>query len=259
MKKLLFIWFFLLSPSLFALYNGNPSAPALIEEGFFFCKENWVSVKAGYQRDWEFDRDMKSVSKFSGRMDEFSYIADQGVLTLNLINRLELYGSAGAARFTVTHIPMRGVRNEYETHNQFAWGIGIRGLIYYWGNLSLGADFKYGRAQPTLRWMTTNGVPVQPRPGSKLNFHEWQFGLGASYEVGIFFPYLVVKYSNATGRLKHLPTGFLPGTRHFNMKNRRKFGMAFGCSLSNSSRFSATVEARLIDEQALTLAGEVKF
>ena len=167
MKKILLAWFFFLSPTLFALYSGNPSAPALIEEGFFFCKQNWFSVKAGYERDWVFDRDMKSVSKFSGRMDEFSYIADQGVLIFNLINWIELYGSAGAARFTVTHIPMRGVRNEYETHNQFAWGIGLRGIIYSWGNLSLGGNIKYGRSQPTVRWMATNGVPFQPRSGSK--------------------------------------------------------------------------------------------
>jgi len=259
MKRILFAFLFLLTPALFALYSGNPSLPSMIEEGFFFCKENWFAVKAGYERDWVFDRNMKMVSKFSGRMDEFSYITDQGVLVFNLINRIEVYGLAGAARFKATHIPMRGVRNEYETHDQFAWGMGARGIIYPWEKVTLGADIKYGRSQPTLRWMTTNGVPVNPRKGSKLNFHEWQIGIGASYQVDIFYPYLTVKYSNASSRLKHLPPGFLLGTRHFNMKNRRKFGLALGCSLSNTNRFDITVEARLIDEQAITLAGEVKF
>ena len=75
-----------MSSSLFALYHGNPSGPFLIEEGFFFSEKNVLSVKAGYRRDWAFDRDMKAVSKFSGRMDRFSYLADQGVLFLNVFN-----------------------------------------------------------------------------------------------------------------------------------------------------------------------------
>jgi hypothetical protein len=43
------------------------------------------------------------------------------------------------------------------------------------------------------------------------------------------------------------------------MKNRMKFGLALGCSLTNLDRFSATAEVRMIDEQAVTLAGTVLF
>lgn len=252
MKNSLVVWFFIQASSLCALYSGNPTAPSIIEEGFFFCKENVVAIKAGYQRDWVFNRGMKSI-------DEFSYLEDQGVLTFNFFDRLELYGSLGAASFDITDIPTKGVRNEYNTHDQFAWGLGLRGIIYAWENISLGADVKYGRAQPTLRYMTSNGVPTHPHSGSKLNFHEWQIGIGASYQIDIFYPYLTVRYSNATAHLKHLPPGFLEGTRHFTMKNRRKFGLSLGCTLSNGSRFSGLVETRFIDEQAITLAGEVKF
>lgn len=35
--------------------------------------------------------------------------------------------------------------------------------------------------------------------------------------------------------------------------------MVVGTTLSNGNRFAATVEARLIDEQSITLAAEVKF
>lgn len=259
MKRLLFIWVFFLTHSVFALYFGNPSTPLLIEKGCFFATQNKLAVKVGYQRDWVFNRGMKSVSKFSGCLNEFSYIADQGLLKFNLCNLVELYGSAGAAHFYLAQIPMKGVRNEYETHNQFAWGIGLRSIIYSWEKVTFGGDVKYERSQPTLRWITTNGQPIQSHSGSKLHFHEWQVGLGISYQTGIFYPYLGVKYSNATGRLQHLPAGFLPNTSHLNMKSRRKFGLALGCSLSNLSRFALTVETRLIDEQAISLAGEVKF
>ena len=255
MKK----WLFLLgiTNSVFAMYMGNPALPSVIEEGFFFSKENWLAVKLGYQRDWVFDRDMKAVSRISGRMDDFELTSDQGVLTFNIIDRIELYGSAGAARVYAANRPMRGVRNEFESHDQFMWGIGLRGLFATWGNASFGADIAYERAHPTMKWITTNGTPVNPSGGSKITYYEWQVGVGASYQIDLFTPYVGVKYSNAGARFKHLPVGFLPNTRHFKTKNRRKFGMALGTTLSTGSRFSASVEARVIDEQSITLSANV--
>ena len=257
MKKWLFL--FGLSNSLFAMYMGNPALPEVVEEGFFFCKDNWFAVKAGYQRDWVFDRNMKAVSRVSGRMDDFDLTSDQGVLTFNIIDRIEVYGSAGAARISASHRPMRRVRNEYETHDQFMWGIGARGLFANWGKASFGIDLAYERTHPTIKWITTNGVPISSRTGSKVTYYEWQVGLGAAYQVDLFFPYIAVKYSNASARFKHLPVGFFQNSRHFKTKNRRKFGMALGTTLSTGSRFSASVEARVIDEQSITLAANVKF
>lgn len=257
MKK--FLWLLIFSRSLIALYMGNPSAPGIVDEGFFFCKENWFAVKAGFQRDWVFDRNIKAVSKISGRLDDFECTGDQGVLKINLIDRIELYGSAGAARFFSSYRPSSTVKQEIQTHDQFTWGLGLRGNFYEWKGLSFGIDGCYQRAQPTIKWLTTNGVPVNPRAGSKLRYYEWQIGVGASYQIEIFFPYLGVKYSNAGVRFKHLPTGFIPNTRHFKGKNRRKFGMVLGTTLSTGNWFAGTVEARLIDEQSITLAAEVKF
>lgn len=238
---------------------GNPSAPQIIEEGFFFCKENWFAVKAGYQRDWVFDRNLKAVSKVSGRLDEFESISDQGVLTINLINLIEIYGSGGAARFHISNRPTAGIRDEYQTHDQFTWGVGARATFYQWKDLAFGIDGCYQGAHPKIKWLTVNGAPVNLRDGSKITYHEWQIGLGVSYQIDIFLPYLGVKYSNVSANFKNLPPGFLQKGDHFKGKNQRKFGMAIGTTLSNSNRFAATVEARLIDEQSITLAADIKF
>lgn len=217
-------------------------------------------MKAGYQRDWVFDRNMKAVSKISGRLDDFEYIADQGVLTVNLIDRIEVYGSVGAARFYASNRPSgAGVRNEYQSYDQFAWGLGLRGTIYEWKGLSFGMNACYQKAQPDIKWITTNGALVNPPSGSKIRFYEWQIGAGASYQVDMFIPYIGAKWSNAGANFKHLPQNFLPTGRHFKTKNRRKFGMVIGTTLSTSNRFAATVEARLIDEQSITLAADIKF
>ena len=258
MKKWLFL--LILTKPLLGLYMGNPSAPQIIEEGFFFCKENWFAVKAGYQRDWVFDRNMKAVSKISGRLDTFEYIADQGVLTVNLIDRIELYGSTGAMRISASNRPSgAGARQEYQTYDQFTWGVGLRGNFYDWKGLSFGIDGCYQRAQPNIKWITSNGALVNPRAGSRVVFYEWQIGLGASYQIDMFIPYIGAKWSNAGAKFKHLPSGFLPTGRHFKTKNRRKFGMVVGTTLSSGNRFAATVEARLIDEQSITLAADIKF
>ena len=139
---------------MYALYKGNPALPAIIEQGFFFSIENWFAVKAGYERDWVFNRDMRAVSDISGRIDNFNYIADQGLLVFNLIDRFELYGSSGAIRISASHIPTSGIRNEYQTHDQVTWGIGGRGLFAQWENASFGIDIKYQRAHPSIKWMT---------------------------------------------------------------------------------------------------------
>lgn len=257
MKK--WIFFLFLTPQLFALYMGNPSSVEVIDQGFFFSKENWLAVKAGYKRDWVFDRNMRAVSKISGRMDDFDFISDQGILTINLIDRIEVFGSAGAARFHAAHRPSSGIRHEYETHDQFTWGIGGRGLLFSWKGASLGVEGSYQKAHPSIKWMTVNGAPISPSPGSKLAYHEWQVGMGVSYQIDLFIPYIGAKYSNAGASFRHLPSGFLTTGRHFKTKNRRKFGMAIGTTLSNGNRFAATVEARLIDEQSITLAAEAKF
>lgn len=259
MKSALLLFFCLLKATLFALYQGNPSSPSMIEEGIFFSKENALAAKAGYQRDYVFNRGMKAVSKVSRRLDSFSYIADRGVLALNLIDRFELYGFAGAAQFKLSHIPMSGIRNEYETDNQLIWGMGARGVIFSWERATLGIGIGYERAKPALRWVTTNGAPLQETRGSGLVFYEWQTGIGLAYQIDIFSPYLVVKYSSANGRLKQLPTQLFPETRHFSMKNRRKFGLILGLSLSSGQCFKTTLEMRLIDEQAMTFAGEIEF
>lgn len=107
--------------------------------------------------------------------------------------------------------------------------------------------------------MTTNGALVNPQGNSKICFYEWQVGLGASYQIDFFIPYLGAKWSNAGASFKHLPAGFLPTGSYFKTKNRRKFGMVIGTTLSTSNRFAATVEARLIDEQSITLAADIKF
>ena len=93
-----------------------------------------------------------------------------------------------------------------------------------------------------------------------MRYHEWQVGVGISYQVDLFVPYIALKYSNASVRYRNLPAGFLSGRKTgFNAKNRGKFGLALGTSLTTGRLFALNLELRMIDEQAITLSGELKF
>ncbi len=258
MKKILPL-LLLSTCALSALEFGNPGAPGIIEKGLFFSPNNTIAIQAGYQRDWVFDRDMKAVSKVRGRLEEFSYVADQGVLTMNIFKRIQCYGSVGALRISSRHTPNRTTLNEYETHDELTWGVGSRILFLQWQKLSFGIDGKYQSAKPSMRWMTSNGTPTPPASNTEIRMHEWQIGLGVSGQISLLYPYIGVKYSNAKSEFKNLPKDFLPNTTRFNTSNRRKFGLVLGSSISNGSLFSLNVEARLIDEEALSLSAELQF
>ena len=242
-----------------ALYVGNPALPEILQEGLFFSNENAVAIKTAYQRDWVFNMNMKAVSHVSGSIDDFKNFSDQGVLLVNIFNHISLYGSLGAMRLYTSHIPMTTIQNIYQTDNQLTWGLGCRAFFVSWHNIMFGFDAKYQKANPSIKWMTQNGTPFTPKKSSSIDFNQWQIGLGISYQIALFHPYLAVKYSNAKALFKHLPTHFFSNTNHFTIKNRRKFGLAIGTTLSNNSIFDISVEAQLIDQEALTLTGEVRF
>lgn len=242
-----------------ASYMGNPALPGLVEEGFFFCSENMFAVKAGYQRDWVFDRGMKAISKMSGRIDDFGLTSDQGVLILNIAERVDLYGTAGAARFLVSHRLLEGCRDVYRSRDQLMWGAGVRALLATWGQASCGIQMNYECAQPKIQWMTRNGSLLRNSSKGTLCYHAWQVGFGGAYQMELLSPYIGVKYSNVSAEFKNLPLEIFPGARHFTIKNRRKFGVVMGTTFSTGAHFSANVEVRVIDEQSLTLAADMKF
>ena len=254
-----FAFFLLLSWPLGALYVGNPALPALIEEGFFFSKENKVAIKLGYERDWLLNRSMKLSSHLSGRFDRFKALSDQGVLVLNLLDRYELYGQAGAIALFAQHRPMAGVQNRYQSYNQFIWGVGGRALLASWKHCFLGIDAKYQRASPEIKWLTKNGAPIPPLSNSKMAFSEWQIALGFGYQISFFYPYIAIKYSSNRVRFKNLPLGFVDNTRCFSIRNRRRIGLVLGASLSTGSCFAMDIEVRLVDDQAVTLAAKIKL
>ena len=71
---------------------------------------------------------------------------------------------------------------------------------------------------------------------------------------------LGVKYLNAKSRIRNSVIALAEDSQNFmRMKNEDHFGVYLGCTLSNSKYFLLTVEARFIDEEAISVMGELKF
>ncbi len=241
----------------FALFQGNPAQPLIIEKGFFISPESFLSVKMGYQGDWVWNRKMKSISNAKGVIDRFKIQMNQGVFTIDVLDRLESYISFGSFTTELWHRPQPYRQLcQYESHDRWTLGGGLRLVLMQWGNTTLGADGTMQYAAPRMKWSAIDGVPSAK--SSRMNYVEWQTSLAVAHAVEIFTPYLGVTYSVVHAHLDQISSFVLPAT-HFKMGNRDRFGLALGCTLSPSKKVDLTFEARLFSEQAATAAGNIKF
>lgn len=258
LQKAILPLLFLATSSLHALYLGNPASPDAIAEGFYIAQDAVIGVKAGYQVDYVFDRELKSYAGARARVDQFQAQLNQGVLTFSFIERIEVYASAGAMEATFSHRPKSGhARREYQTNDKLTWGVGARAIIYEWKDCCLSIEGGYQFAYPRIKWDALNGTSFTT--DAKMLYREWQTGLGISRKIDMFIPYGAVKYSAVHAQVTSVRSNMELGTSHFKMTNRNHFGLVLGCTLTPGKYFDITVESRMIDEEALTLAGNFKF
>jgi hypothetical protein len=84
--------------------------------------------------------------------------------------------------------------------------------------------------------------------------------MGLAYKIDIFIPYVGVKYLDAKARVKDASIAIAADSHNWmKMRNRDPVGVYAGCTLSNSKYFMLTIEARFIDEEAISVVGEMKF
>ncbi len=256
--KTYFLGLFVAAQSLLsALYMGNPAESEIIDTGFFISPDCSVGVKIGYQGDWVFDRLLKSYAGSHGKIDHFEILMNQGAVILNYLDRFEIYGTVGSMRNHFWYRPhVDHKRREFETNNHWTAGGGARFLVAEWGNTGLGVDGKVQYGKPPIEWITVNGVSSSS--SGHVIYREWQGSVAAYHTLGLFTPYLGVKYTNIHANVVGLSKSVYPH-RHFKMTNRSRFGMALGCTLSQGKKVDVNLEVQLIDEQGLTFGGNIKF
>lgn len=255
--KILSVVILVFQAGLYALYQGNPAEPQIIDTGFFIPQDSLISVKLGYQGDWVFDRKLKAMAGAHGKIDQFSIFMNQAVVTFNMIDRVELYTNVGSMNATLWHRPhVDDKRREYQSQDKWTAGGGLRVLLMQWGNTCLGVDGKFQYSAPSIKWVTLDGVSQTPE--GRLRYREWQVSFAFSHTVDIFTPYIGATYSNVHANVSGLNQTVL-SHRHFRLTNPSRFGLALGCTLCSGKKVDLNFEARMFDEQAGIVAGNVKF
>ncbi len=249
--------------SVHALYNGNPSFPMMPERGAFISKNAWLGVKTGYEFDDVYDRKLKLVGQGNPsarkHVQESEYRSQFGVLTLNFADRVEVFTTLGVLSLSVKHRPFKNTQVSYHTDSEFAWGVGGRVLLVYWGDVQLGVNASYVASDLSLHSLKVNGKSYS-RKGAEVDFREWQVGIGVSYRWRWIAPYLGVDYSDYRSRFEYLDSmrSIFP-SRHVTFKDCYPMGLYLGFGLFPERAINFNVEARLINENAFSVSSDFRF
>jgi hypothetical protein len=261
MKKLL-IFLLLFFKILHAGPCKNPAAPKIIKKGFFIPPSKWFNFRAGYEGNFIYNRRFlqRSTSK---RINKFEQDLNSGILVINILNRLDLYGCAGKglikANWIINTSDITFSHIEMETRYKFAWSSGVKVIFFEWGDTTFSLGGRYSFTKPEIRWISKDGEVLNIAP-SRMTFDEWQVDMGISYKIDFLIPYACAKYSKAKSKIAI--DGIVissDGRSELYLKNKNRFGMALGCSFSSSKYFMFNLEVRLIDEEAFDVSGEFKF
>jgi hypothetical protein len=280
MKKLLTVMTAMVAGS--ALYAApvlNPAEPALITDGVFLCDDDCWGLKAGYRGNFVYDKSFHNGigDDEAHNIYNFGYYSNSGVLTLNLWDRLDIYGFVGAANIDLDAYAGLGTNNDFVDVSYFSntrtnWGVGAKVVLWEtcWGCVGttyIGLDAVYERLnsapiQHARIVDSTSDFDEWTKNGSKLGFYETQVSLGIAHRICNLVPYIAVKWSNGgvngsgyydfgTGDSQDFYTPSAHSNRHW--------GYAFGVTLVDANRMTVTAEARFVDETALSVAAEFKF
>ncbi len=245
-----------------ALYNGNPSFPMMPEEGLFFKKDTWITIKMGYEWDDVFDRNLKVCGHrphLKREIKNYAAIGNFGGITLGCNDRVEVYGMFGAEEANVDYEPYSGLQLKFRTDQCLAWTVGGRAILAYWGDVQLGIDAKYFEFNPHIHSLKLNGCAINPG-GALYNYREWQIGLGVSYRVSLVIPYVGLKYSDVAAKFHQLKTlSWVFPEKHLTMKNKCPIGIFLGVGLSLDRALNINFEARFYDETAVTASTDIRF
>ncbi len=263
-KHTLRLSFFLMLPFQgFALYNGNPSFPMMPEQGLFMSQEDWFGIKIGYQCDDVYDRRLKMahchVDGQKRKVQEYTSLSNQGVLTFNFNDRAEIFGTLGAMSFEFSQRPFEGTKVSCHTQTHFAWGVGGRAILAYWGNVQIALNAAYLQSDLPFSSVKVNDHSYGKKH-AEAKFREWQIGAGVSYRWDWFVPYLGFDYSDFRTKIEHLNSlKFLFHRNHVVFKEVYPFGIFFGFGLSPEKGFNVNMEARFINENAVSVSADFKF
>lgn len=261
--KYFFILFILFFSIGYSSPVGSPAQSNLLDKGFFL-PFNWpVHFKGGYEGNFLLNGRMNQVEESSGRVDGFSLQMNSGTFTFNLDHRYEICGVFGSGLMKSDWRFNTGTgdsKAKVETRHGFSWAIAGNTLVYPWADSYIGIGLRITGSKANLSWLTINGVNI-PSGGANFRFLQWQGSGSIGHQIGYFIPYIGLKYCNTRGRIQNIENVAIAnnGQGKIHMQNRNKIGFFLGVTLTKKEYFLLNIEGRLVDEEAVSISGDLQF
>lgn len=297
MKKFLLVAALLISP-LYALPIGNPMDASLYSTGLFWeegcgkhCSDpcfTWCdawSLRLGFYGDYVYNRHMEELNVFTWPSSSagptlyhtlpvsyFEVTTNAGLITLNLCNRVDVFATLGTSSIiyeaTTNSTGGSWITDlvEVRTESGFAWSAGGRLTLWNCGCFYCGLEGQYAHSRMPLK--DFYGFPFVSLDKVKLDYSDWQVGLGISYFIPVssvaFIPYAGLKWAGAKGSWSS-PDGWIDRPDHkvkdylFSLKASKHWGWGLGLTMLISEMATVTVEGRWADEKAFSLNGQFRF
>lgn len=255
---------FLLSvSSLSAMMIGNPGQSALQTAGVFSDTPSWWSLRVTYIDDYVYRQRFRDELKLDPTLANTSNFVrlstDAAFLTLNIKNRLDLYGIGGGSSLQVDQ--------QIYTRREPSWGAGLKLIILEEGSFRIGTDFKFFASDQKPLYFIVDGAAYNVATANyRLYYQELQGAVGLSYQSGSFIPYINGTYISC--RIDPSPSYFLvrdPASGSLfevpssSIINSRRWGMAVGATLLAGQKSTFTVESRFFNQGGIDANFEMRF
>ncbi|HEY4831769.1 MAG TPA: hypothetical protein VIH61_04325, partial [Waddliaceae bacterium] len=198
-----------------------------------------------------------------------------GYLALNIAEKIDLFGTLGASRISITTNEASWVlagnaegRLDWET--MFSWSVGARAILYEKRRVLIGIEGQYFQTHPDLTTYVSfsDGMYNYFNEDNSMTYKEWQVGTGISYDLRCCYPnlsltpYAAVKWGRSrfhTDNFTFTKTDTTEALTIFNLKTNKLWGFALGVSTVFCDKLSFTAEGRWADEKAFYLNGNFRF
>jgi major outer membrane protein len=247
-----------------------------------------LNFRVGFYGDYVFNRHMRlrrrgtddttTTTSRRNQLETVQLYTNAGYLALNIYDRFDVFATLGntylylegnVTSFAPFLNATPGHRVVLETNDEFSWSVGARATLWDCGCTALGIEGQYFQTAPRVKRITIQEdaslYPTATRPSLRTRYQEWQVGLGLSQRIEFLVPYIAVKWSGSQLQYRNVPDLVILTdseisilTLH-NLRNKKHWGYAVGCSLVDSCRAALTVEGRFGDEKAVYVNGQVRF
>ncbi len=255
-----FLFYCILPFFLYATSSGNPALVSLYRCGFVWEEDFPLSLRAQYLADYVYDASFEE--EFLSDQTEVSKVtlSTYGTtLTASFFHKVDLYALLGSSKIQFD--------DELFSSRRFSWGIGSRVLLYKNKGFFLGVEGKFfsTKQRPTY-FILEKTTPALIISSFALLYTEIQGSMNLAYQYGPFIPYLGVSYLEAKiapepslGMIDIPSLEMISEFESSSSVNTKKWGVLFGFTLLSSETMSIEVESRFINQNGVTISGEIRF